>query len=93
MPEPLLKPHIFRNSDTPQFPWALDVPDQGEAHSTREIFASFADAVAGLADWWANGNRASFLRYLGAGIDRRREAWEFITTGKRRWQWQDGVRR
>lgn len=92
MPEPLLKPRIFRREDLPKFPWILEVPDQGAAHATREYFETFTGAVAGLADWWAHGNRASFLRYPGTGHDRRREACEFIKTGKRP-QWRDGVRR
>lgn len=86
--ERLLKPTIRRAVvgdwwDGPR-PWRLDVPDQGAAHSTVEFFATFEDAVAGLADWWARGNRASFLRHPGSGRDRRREAAAFIAAERKR---------
>lgn len=86
--ERLLKPTIRRAVvgdwwDGP-CPWRLDVPDQGEAYSTVEVFPTFDDAVAGLTDWWARGNRAGFLRRPGSGRDRRREAAAFIAAERER---------
>jgi len=53
--------------------WVLQVPDHGSLYCTIEPFPTYEAALDGLADWWANGNRASFLRYPGTGRDRRRE--------------------
>jgi hypothetical protein len=71
----LAKPRIRRRPDCwdESTPWQLEVPDQGSCYCTVEPFPTFEAALDGLADWWANGNRASFLRHPGHGHDRRRE--------------------
>jgi hypothetical protein len=81
----LAKPRILRARpgdwwDGPN-PWQLRVPDQGSAYATVETFPTFEAALDGLADWWANGNRAGFLRHPGYGHDRRREVLAALTAG------------
>jgi hypothetical protein len=78
MTEPLRKPRIRRGRDVFIGRWVLSVPDQGSAHATIEPFSTFEAALDGLADWWAHGNRASFLRHPGYGHDRRRDVVRYV---------------
>lgn len=80
----LMKPRISRKPHPwPRTPWHLEVPDQGSAYATIEPYETFEDALAGLADWWAHGNRAGFLRHPGYGRDRRGEAQHHIAEQQR----------
>lgn len=71
----LTKPriHFARPGEFFAGQWVLQVPDHGFLYCTIEPFPTYEAALNGLANWWANGNRASFLRHPGSGVDRRRE--------------------